>query len=265
MKVVAIQWDCEFGDPEFNFNRAMELMEREHGDVYVLPELCLSGYNFIDMREVEDLSEDSRGDYANRFIDFALERNCYISYGYAEKASEGVYNSANLVGPEGRIGTYRKIHLFNRETLFFLPGDRSLEVYDTSIGKLGLMICFDWFFPESARILALKGAELILHPSNLVLSWCPDAMRYHALWNGVYTVTSNRIGKEDRGGRLIEYIGRSIIYSPEGELLAEAFYDHEETCSAELDLSLAREKKLNRYNDRIQSRQPEFYSEISIT
>ena len=125
------------------------------------------------------------------------------------------------------------------------------------------MICFDWFFPESARILALKGAELILHPSNLVLSWCPDAMRYHALWNGVYTATSNRIGKEDRGGRLIEYIGRSIIYSPEGELLAEASYDHEGSCSAELILSLAKEKKLNRYNDRIQSRQPEFYSEIS--
>ena len=264
MKVVAVQWDCRFGDPEFNFNRAMELMEREPGDIYVLPELCLSGYNFNDIREVEDLSEESRGNYARRFMDFSLERNCYISYGFAEKVSEGVYNSANLIGPDGLIGTYRKIHLFNRETLFFLPGDRSLKVYDTPIGKLGLMVCFDWFFPESARILALQGTELILHPSNLVLSWCPDAMRYHALWNGVYTATSNRIGKEDRGGRLIEYIGRSIIYSPQGELLAEASYEHEGACSAELVLSLAREKKLNRYNDRIQSRQPEFYSEISV-
>ena len=76
MKVVAVQWDCRFGDPEFNFNRAMELMEREPGDIYVLPELCLSGYNFNDIREVEDLSEESHGNYARRFMDFSLERNC---------------------------------------------------------------------------------------------------------------------------------------------------------------------------------------------
>ena len=265
MKTIVVQWDCRFGDPEFNFGRAMELMDREPADIYVLPELCLSGYNFKDRQEVDDLSEESHGAYAHRFMDLARSRNCFLAYGFAEKASAGIYNSANLIGPDGLIGTYRKIHLFNRETLFFLPGDRPFRVYETPVGKLGLMVCFDWFFPESARTLALQGAELILHPSNLVLSWCPDAMRYHALWNGVYTATSNRIGREDRGGHVFEYIGRSIIYSPQGELLAEAPLEQEGICSAELDLSLAREKDLNEYNDRIQSRQPEFYSVISIT
>ena len=265
MKTTVVQWDCRFGDLEFNFNRAIELMDREPADVYVLPELCLSGYNFKDRNEVKELSEESHGTYAHRFMDFTRSRNCFVAYGFAEKASEEIYNSANLIGPDGLVGTYRKIHLYNRETLFFLPGRRPFKVYETSVGKLGLMVCFDWFFPESARTLALLGTELILHPSNLVLSWCPDAMRYHALWNGVYTATANRTGREDRGGQLFEYIGRSIIYSPDGKILTEAPHEREGIYTAEIDLSFARNKKLNRYNEKFQDRQPEFYFDIGLT
>ena len=98
MKVVAVQWDCRFGDPEFNFNRAMELMEREPGDIYVLPELCLSGYNFNDIREVEDLSEESHGNYARRFMDFSFERNCTYPMALPKKFLKGSIILQTLLG-----------------------------------------------------------------------------------------------------------------------------------------------------------------------
>ena len=143
MKTTVVQWDCRFGDLEFNFNRAIELMDREPADVYVLPELCLSGYNFKDRNEVKELSEESHGTYAHRFMDFTHYRNCFVTYGFAEKGFEGIYNSANLIGSDGLVSTYRKIHLYNRETLLFLPGRRPFKVYETPVGKLGLIVCFD--------------------------------------------------------------------------------------------------------------------------
>ena len=122
------------------------------------------------------------------------------------------------------------------------------------------MICFDWYYPEAARTLALKGAEIIAHPSNLVLPNCPDSMVTRCLENRVFSVTANRIGSEARGGKdRLTFIGLSEIVSPRGQILHRAPRDREEVTIVEIDPEEARQKTLNSYNDLLRDRRPAMY------
>ncbi len=139
----------------------------------------------------------------------------HVVVGLPEQVGNQCYNSAILVGPTGFIGLYRKAHLFFEETLFFSPGNTGLEVWDIGMAKVGVLICFDWIYPEAARTLALKGADVLAHPSNLVLPHCPDAMVTRCLENRVFSVTANRVGQESRGGKQpLTFIGKSEVVSP---------------------------------------------------
>ncbi len=122
------------------------------------------------------------------------------------------------------------------------------------------MVCFDWIYPESARTLALKGAQLIAHPSNLVLPHCPDAMVTRCLENRVFAATANRVGREDRGGVDLTYIGKSEVVSPRGEILRRLGEDREEVAVEEVDLSLAKSKRINSHNDLFPDRRPQYYA-----
>jgi predicted amidohydrolase len=179
-------------------------------------------------------------------------------YGFVEKADR-LYNSAACVGPKGFVGIYRKVHLFNREYLFFAPGDLGFPVFDLPFGKLGIMICFDWYYPESARTLALRGAQLIAHPSNLVMPHCPDAMVTRCLENRVFAATANRVGTEDRRGISFTYIGKSEIVTPSGEIIQRLSTDAPGIAVADVDLSLANSKRLNDFNDLFEGRRTEQY------
>ena len=170
-----------------------------------------------------------------------------------------MYNSSALVGPRGFIGIYRKVHLYYREKLLFAPGDLGFPVFKLPFGNVGMMICFDWIFPESARMLALAGAEIILHPSNLVLPHCPDAMITRALENRVFTVTANRIGTEDRGGIKLSFIGKSEIVSPKGKVLSRLLTKKTGVAAADIDLSAARDKNVNEYNHVFEDRRLDQY------
>ena len=117
-------------------------------------------------------------------------RSLHVVVGLAERAQDHLYNSAVLIGPNGYIGTYRKIHLFFEETLWFTPGNTGFQVWDIGQAKVGLLVCFDWFYPEAARTLALQGADILCHPSNLVLPHCPDAMVTRCLENHVFAITA---------------------------------------------------------------------------
>jgi predicted amidohydrolase len=180
----------------------------------------------------------------------------------AEISSGNMYNSAILVAPSGYIATYRKIHLFNEEKLWFQPGNTGFDVYDLGPCRIGIMICFDWFFPESARILALKGADILCHPSNLVLPPCQDSMPTRCLENKIYAITANRTGWEERGGQCFTYTGKSQITSPEARILYRASAEDEEIRSVDVDISLARNKKINKYNDLFADRRIEYYHEL---
>jgi predicted amidohydrolase len=258
MIIAIVQTDPAFGAVEANIAQAESLIANEHADLYVLPELFATGYNFIDKDETASLADGPTGRTFQRMSSIAKRKSCYISYGFAEK-SDDVYNSAALVGPEGLVGLYRKIHLFNREKLFFAPGDLGFPVFELPFGSVGMMICFDWIFPESARTIALGGADLIIHPSNLVMPHCPDAMVTRCLENGVYAATANRIGVEDRGGNRFAFIGRSEVVAPDGRLLVRLGNE----CGvglAEVDLALSKSKRINEFNDLLADRRPEWYS-----
>ena len=191
-------------------------------------------------------------------------RSLYVVLGMAEREGEALYNSAVLIGPKGYIGTYRKTHLFCEETLWFTPGNSGFQVWDIGQAKVGLMVCFDWFYPEAARTLALKGADILCHPSNLVLPHCPDAMVTRCLENHVFAITANRVGKEQRGhSSALSFIGLSEIVAPNGQILHRAPNNEPELFTDDIDVALARDKHINPYNDLLKDRQPQWYAESS--
>src|SRR5262249_55396179 len=147
----------------------------------------------------------------------------HIAYGFAESDGARLYNAALLVGPQGIVGSYRKLHLFMREKELFDAGETAPPVLHVSDVGVGLMICFDWVFPEVARTLALRGAQILAHPSNLVMPWCQAAMLTRSLENRVFSITANRTGSEPKpDGSTTTFTGRSQVVSPRGELLLRA-------------------------------------------
>ena len=259
IRVAIVQTSPEFGNAAKNIADATALIDSVEADFYVLPELFSTGYNFINRKEAEKLSEPADGHAFRAMAALAAKHRAHIAYGFAEK-KELCYNSAALVGPKGMVGLYRKIHLYSRETLFFAPGDLGLPVFETPFGKVGMMVCFDWMYPESARTLALKGAQIIAHPSNLVMPYCPDAMITRSLENRVFTATADRVGTEKRGGTELRFIGTSEIVSPSGEVLIRMGADEPGIRVVEVDLKASINKKINRYNDLVAGRRPSEYA-----
>jgi predicted amidohydrolase len=263
VKAGFIQFNPEFGEIDRNINRARTLMASVDAQLVVLPELFNTGYLIVTRQEAWDLAETiPQGKTTAALCDMARVNNLYIVAGLIEKAGEKLFNAAVLVSPGGYVATYRKIHLFNEEKLWFDPGDKGFEVYDLGICRIGIMICFDWLFPESMRILALQGADIICHPANLVLPFCQDAMVTRCLENRVYAITANRTGVETRGGKSFHYTGRSQITAPGAQILYQGVSESEEVGVAELDLAVAREKKINVFNDLFTDRRPDYYGSV---
>jgi len=261
VKVGFFQFAPTFGEIERNVEYVIERLSQVEADVLVLPELFSTGYQFVSRAEVEMLSEEIPHGYtSHRLADLCREKGFYLVAGMAERSAGEIFNSAALFGPDGHIGTYRKTHLFFEEKLWFEPGDTGFLVFDIGDARLGLMVCFDWFFPESTRALAMMGADIICHPSNLVLPYCPDAMPIRCLENRVFAITCNRTGFEERGGKeRLTFIGKSEVVSPKGEILMRASSDREELVVVDIDPMAARNKQLNRYNDLFVDRRPEMY------
>jgi 5-aminopentanamidase len=258
MRVAVVQTNPIFGEVKKNVGDAITLMETVRADLYVLPELFNTGYNFIDQKEAVSLAEPAEGETYGMLSSWAKKQSCHIVYGFVER-SDKTYNSSALIGPKGFIGVYRKVHLFCREYLIFAPGNLGFPVFNTTVGKIGMMICFDWIYPESARSLALKGAQIIAHPSNLVLPHCPDAMVTRALENKVFTATADRIGEEIRGGINLKFIGTSEIVSPSGKILCRMGEKESGISVVDIDLALADNKLINEYNHIFKGRKPNQY------
>lgn len=261
MRVGYYQNNPLFGKVEQNLEGITRQLNEAEADLIVLPELCASGYQFASHQEVRDLAEPiPDGPTTKRLLDIAKRKRMVVVAGLPERAGSCFYNSAVAVGPEGLIGCYRKTHLFFEETLFFAPGDTGFHVWDIGSARIGIMICFDWYYPEAARTLALKGAEIICHPSNLVLPNCPDSMPVRCLENRVFAVTSNRTGQEARGGKdQLTYIGNSEVVTPKGTILHRAPRDQEELWVVEINPAEARDKSVTQYNDLFRDRREAFY------
>jgi predicted amidohydrolase len=262
-RVAFVQGCPRFGAVHENLERGLDLAHAVEADLVVLPELWASGYAFLSAAEVARLAEDAaQGPTAQALRVEARRRGIHFVCGFAERARGRFYNSALLVGPRGVKAVYRKAHLFERECLFFSPGDMPFAVHRVGRARVGMLICFDWRFPESARVLALLGADLIVHPSNLVFPQAQVAMRTRALENRVFVATANRTGSDRRPGLRIAFTGRSQVVDPDGRVLVGAGVREQVARAADCLLAHARRKRLTPLTPIFSNRRPELYGAL---
>jgi len=260
LKIAIYQNDPAFGEIQNNIDDILRVVENEEYDLLVLPELAVSGYQFKNREEALNLADIAgNGLTFDRFSELARRKNCSIVYGYPEKKNNELFNSALAILPDGCFHNYQKTHLFNTEWDIFSPGETGFVTYKFKDVTFGIMICYDWRYPESARRLALDGAQVICHPSNLVLPFCPDAMVTRALENNVYTVTANRVGGERRTEPAVNFIGKSRIISPNGDILADLPEDITDFDSVIIDPEIAKDKQVTPRNDLFKDRRTDFY------
>jgi predicted amidohydrolase len=247
-----IQYDVQFGNRDHNFDTAARAINAHSAaDLLVLPELAFSGYDFPSTEELASAAEPfSNGPTSTFLKEQAKANNTILIAGYPERENDAFYNSAMMVFPHGEIHNYRKTHLFSYETKVFQRGNEKPPIINTDWGKIGIMICFDWFFPETAQYLAMNGAQLIAHPSNLVLDYCQKAMYCRCVENAVFAITSNRVGTERLTDRELTFTGGSQILSPKGDILAKASFYRAESATARLDLFETLNKDITPFNHR---------------
>ncbi len=264
IKAACGQMFPKFGDTEGNLEKVFQMTRQAKADLIVFPELATSGYEFKDREEAMKYAIDLiDGAEVYNICKVAKETGAHIVLGVPEKAGDKLYNSTVLISPLGEVTVYRKLHLFDREKELFDRGNIPLKAVDTEIGRLGLMLCFDWIFPETARLLSLDGAQIICHPANLVLPYCQRAMFARSIENGVFTITCNRIGAESRIDRELSFTGYSQILSNRGGLLAQAGSDSEEIISVEIKPADADDKMMTKTNHLLNDRITAFYGGLT--
>ncbi|MEL6063904.1 MULTISPECIES: nitrilase family protein [unclassified Methylobacterium] len=269
IRVSCLQFAPLIGDVAANMARASDLVRAaaaEGSQLIVLPELASTGYVFESQAEARSLAEPvPDGPTTRAWARLAAELGVHIVAGIAESAGDILYNAAVIVGPEGYIGTYRKAHLWDQENVFFAKGDLGFPVFETALGKVGVAICYDGWFPETFRQLALAGAEIVCIPTNWVpmpdqpageAAMANTLHRAAAHSNGIFIACADRVGVE-RGQ---PFEGQSLIIGPKGWPLAgPASRDRTETLSAMVDLAQAGRKDLNTFNSLLRDRRTDIY------
>lgn len=260
MKIAFVQFYPEFGRKEENFEKVEQLLSGVEADLVVLPELFSTGYLFEDKEELATFAEPFPDGESMRFLrDLSSEEDFALVGGFAEKQGKEIYNSSALVTPEGESYLYRKLHLFDRERLYFTPGNKELEPFEYKGVKIGLLVCFDWIFPEAYRTLALKGTQILCHSTNLVLPYCQRATVTRALENRMFIVVSNRYGSEQRAGEELTFTGQSEIVDPDGNILVDAGENNDAVEVVNIDPDKALDKNITERNHTLEDRRPDFY------
>jgi predicted amidohydrolase len=271
IKIAGVQMDVTLGDVPANRSAILDRLARAAdlgAKLVVFPECALTGYGFDSRDEARPHAEPIPGPSTEIIARACRERGVFVVFGLIERDGDRLFNACALVGPDGLVGSYRKVHMpsmgFDK---LADPGDRPFAVHDIGGLRVGLQICYDGGFPEASRVQALLGADLIVLPTN----WPRHAecaaehqMATRAMENVVYTLAVNRVG-EERGFR---FIGRSSIHGVGGERLAFAGPDGEEIILAEIDPAKARQKRQVRVPGRHEihrfaDRRPEFYGPIT--
>jgi N-carbamoylputrescine amidase len=270
VKVASIQMAPRIGDKAANLRRSVDLIEeaaRQGAVVAVLPELANTGYVFASRQEAFALAESvPDGESSQVWLEVARRCKIHVVAGIAERVGDRLFNAALLAGPHGYIGTYRKLHLWGDEHLFFESGDLGLPVFHTEIGRLGAIICYDGWFPEVYRLLAMQGADFVCMPTNWVPM--PGQVEGHAAMantlamanahsNGLNIICADRVGAE-RGQ---PFIGQSLIVGAQGWPVAgPASRDSEEILYASINLRKSRSARhLNVFNDVLRDRRDDIY------
>jgi N-carbamoylputrescine amidase len=273
MTVACIQMEPKIGEKETNVARSLEKIAEAASNgatLIILPELCNSGYVFASRQEAFSLAEPvPDGPTTASWLDAARSLRVTIVAGICERAEGALYNSAVIVGPDGFVGTYRKVHLWAAENLFFEPGDLGVPVWKTAFGRMAVAICYDGWFPETFRLAALQGADILCVPTNWVpmpdqpanmLMMANILAMGGAHSNSMYIAAADRVGTE----RDQPFLGSSLIISHTGFPLAgPASKTEEEIIYAEVNLSDARRKRvLNSFNQPLRDRRIDVYDEM---
>ncbi len=262
MRIGFLQLRPRFGAVKENVRKATALLDKVSDATIVLPELFNTSYLFRNTDELAELAEAVPGGYTTSEMQrIAKRRRLNLVFGLAQKYKGKFYNSAVFVSAKGKVETYQKVHLFDREKLFFTRG-KSFKVVSAGDAKLGILICFDWLFPEASRTLAIQGAQVLCHPANLVLSYGQEAMRMRCIENRVFAVTANRIGTERRGTVSLAFTGGSQIVGPTGEVLASAGDRSESLRVIEVDIREANNKSITPNNNIFEDRAPALYGAL---
>lgn len=273
VKIACIQMEPQVGAKSRNVEKTLALIDqaaRNGAKLIVLPELCNSGYVFETREEAFGLAEEiPAGPTTKAWCDAAARHQAYLVAGICERDGDTLFNAAVIVGPAGYIGTFRKVHLWNEENNFFEPGNLGFPVFATPIGRIGCCICYDGWFPESYRLAALQGADIMCVPTNWVPIPGQDPKREAmanilcmaaAHSNSIFVAAADRVGTE-RGQ---PFNGASLIVSYTGwPIGGPASTDKEEIVYAEANLADARRKRnWNDYNQVLRDRRTDVYAEM---
>jgi predicted amidohydrolase len=270
MKIAGVQMDVRLGDVPGNLRRISKRLEEATAAgarLTIFPECAVTGYCFSSLDEARPYAQPIPGPATKEMTAVCRRLSCFAAFGMIEASGDGVFNAAVLVGPEGVVGSYRKVHLpFLGLDMFATYGDRPFAVHAAGPVRVGLNICYDSSFPESARTLTLLGADLVALPTN----WpsgaecvAEHAINTRAMENAIYFAAVNRVG-EERGFR---FIGRSKICAPDGATLAQAGDTEETILYAEVDTARSRNKTAVREPgrhaiDRLADRRPAMYGPL---
>lgn len=272
VRISAVQFEPRIGFKDANVKHSLELIEEaaEKGaKLVVLPEMCNTGYMFNTRSEAFGVAERvPGGPTTDAWIAAARKHNIYIAAGIGELSEDGnsLYNTAVLVGPDGYIGKHRKLHLWCNDKAFFEPGDLGYQVFETPIGRIALLVCFDMWYFENFRILALMGADIVCCPTNWV-DGVPEDLRtlgpslclVNSSCNNIFIVAADRIGTE----RGCTFPGLSCITGPEGWYRAgQASFDQEEILYADVNLMESRRLNWNDMNVVFRDRRTDLYDEM---
>jgi predicted amidohydrolase len=269
-KIAGVQMDVALAEPERNLNRILDALRettRQSARLTIFPECAITGYGFDDLAAARAVAQSIPGPATERLGEVCKQTDSYAIVGLLEATESQLFNACVLVGPKGLVGSYRKLHLPKLGVdKLATPGDRPLDVFEIEGLRVGMNICYDVSFPESARSLALDGADLIALPTN----WPPGALcvaqhaiNVRAMENAVYFAAVNRIGLESG----FQFIGHSQIADPNGETLASAPHADEAILFADIHPELARAKRIVRVPgkheiDRFADRRPEMYGRV---
>jgi len=260
MKIGYFQFAPVFGEVQNNLATVLSALGNIEADLIVLPELPFSGYGFCSRDELMSIAEDPHdSSTVSQLISLCESSSIHLVTGFAERSDDKCYNSSLLLGPCGIEGIYRKLHLFDREKMYFDPGDLPPEVFDIGGVRIGMMICFDWVFPELARTLALQGADVLCHPANLVLNYAQQVMLSRCIENRVYSVTANRTGCEQHSFGDLDFTGSSQIVAPGGVIIHRSCPEGTVVYTVEIDIATARNKSITPRNNVLYDRRPEYY------
>lgn len=260
-RVASVQFAPELFDLSANCSFIEKSIVAIDADVIVFPELATCGYFFLNAEESRGVAISADDSRLAHFRECSEDLKKTVVIGYAERCGGNVYNSAVILRPGCEAVSYRKTHLFYKERYCFSAGDSGFFVVDEprTGARLGVMICYDWRFPEAARTLALRGADIVLCPSNLVTTLSGKVMPARAIENKVNLVVTNRWGTETREEESLLFRGESAVYSYNGDQLAVSPFSGDHVIVAELDIVSPRKKMFNSINDIFLDRRPEMY------